>query len=806
MKEGSKLKQRGKNDPANMDSCYNEKLSLNQNGGASEWDFDWDNNAASMLADKKYWPFWALLVFAINVAVIGHFINISTSADAVPPLTSYVSTSGEVIISEAKIHDGEKIFHMRGLMGYGTILGDGSERGPDYSAEALHMTGDSMKEFYRDRKGLETHEVEARVIQELHTNTFDEQKNVVVMNEAMIYAWKKVQKYYIRVYTEPDFVDLYPVERFQNVKHADDLAAFYFWMGWTCVTNRPGEDYSYTHNWPYDPSVGNTPTPEVMIWSLAAVLVLFVGIMVTLFVYGQFPEVEDEPQAPITTQDLECGIVRPTQHATFKFFILAMLAFVIQTLSGVACAIDFVRPGGFSACKYIPFTVFRSFHTVFQIYWFFVAWVGATIFFLPRFSAPPPGQKFLIELLFGGCLVVAIGGLIGIPLAQAGVIEGSTAYWFGTQGWEYMELGRFWQDILLAGFVLWIFILYRGVKPFLTKERMWSPPAWLFYGSMVMVAFLFFSLKVTPDKHFIIADFWRWMVVHMWVEVTFEVFTTVIVSFLLTEMGLVSRAQSERATYISVMLFFITATVGVGHNFYWIAKPTSVIAFGSAFSTTQVLPLMLLTLDAWKVMQQKHRAVFLRGAGKQKFVMEEVFLFICAINWWNIFGAGVLGSFVNMPIVNYYLHSTYITGCHAHGAMFGVKGNVALAAMLFCAQHLIPEKDWPTQLVKTAFWCLNGGMVMMMFMDLFPTGLYQIYIVIKYGFWYARGPEILHGPVFQFLAQCRAFGGHVFVWGGLLPLTFLVCSRWTKLSPVSDPKLMGEDVYRSSWQPKIKAN
>jgi nitric oxide reductase subunit B len=515
-------------------------------------------------------------------------------------------------------------------------------------------------------------------------------------------------------------------------------------------------------------------------------------------VYGQAKGEPVQAAQSLTTQDLESGVVRPTQRATYKFFVLAMLAFAIQTFAGIACAIDFVRPLGFSFCSVIPFSVFRSYHTVFQIYWFFVAWVGTTVFFLPRISPAPVLQGFLIELLFAGCAVVAAGGVVGIPLGQMGILKGEAAYYFGSQGWEFMELGRFFQDLLLAGFVLWIIIMARGVFPYLTWKNVWSPPAWLFYGSMVMVAFLFFSFKVTPRTNFIISDFWRWMVVHMWVEVTFEIFTTVVVAFLYTEMGLVSAKQAESATYIAVMLFFLTATIGVGHNFYWIAKPTGVIALGSTFSTTQVLPLILLTLDAWKKTQERARAEAQQQEGTQKYVMREVWLFLLGVNFWNVWGAGVLGSFINLPIVNYFEHSTYLTGNHAHAAMFGVKGNVALAGMLFCVQHVVATEYWSPKLVRVSFWCLNGGIALMMFLTLFPSGLYQMFMNLKYGLWYARSQEIRDGAIFQAVLKGRAVGGHVFVWGGLLPLVYFVVEGVGHRKPTT-PGTETEKKYRSAW-------
>ncbi|MCZ7679911.1 MAG: cbb3-type cytochrome c oxidase subunit I [Sandaracinaceae bacterium] len=279
------------------------------------------------------------------------------------------------------------------------------------------------------------------------------------------------------------------------------------------------------------------------------------------------------------------------------------------------------------------------------------------------------------------------------------------------------------------------------MRPWLSRKNVWSVPAWLLYGSGIMVAFLFFGLLVTPKANFAISDYWRWMVVHMWVEATFEVFTAVVVVYMLVQMGLVRRAMAERVIFLSVMLFLVTALVGISHNFYWIAKPTSIIALGSVFSTLQVLPLLLLTLDAWRTRLELRRAEGLLAAGTQSTVMSGVWLFILAVNFWNIFGAGVFGSLINLPIVNYFEHSTYLTGNHAHAAMFGVKGNVAIAGMLFCCQHLFRRSAWNARLIRAVFWSLQIGLVLMMFLDLFPVGLYQLTMVLERGLWYARSPR-----------------------------------------------------------------
>ncbi len=759
---------------------------------------------AAILLNKKYWLTHFLIVTVISVAGL-IYLGRATYTGA-PPRVDFTSPSGKTVISKELIKRGEEVFHLRGLMSYGSFWGDGAERGPDFTADALHRTVVSMRAFYEsqlnDPSQYDKDAVSARVRREVHTNTWDSDAGVIALNTAQIKAFEDLIVHYTKMFSDPEYPEFFQSDYITDPQDIRALTAFFFWGGWVSAANRPGEVYSYTHNWPYDPDAGNGPTSATYIWSVVSILGLFLGIGVVLYVYGQMKALNSNPfdgdgETSLTTHDLENGRVRPTQKATYKFFALAMILFGLQVLAGIISAFDFVRPFGIFLGDIIPFTVARSYHTLFQIFWFFMCWVGYTIFFLPRLSRVPPRQKFLINLLFTLCIVVGIGALVGIYLGQTGIITGDLAYWLGSQGWEFMELGRLFQIILLAAFAIWILIIYRGVKPWLTRKNMWSVPAWLLYGSGVMVFFLFFGLFVSPETNFAIADYWRWMVVHMWVEVTFEVFTTVIVAYMLVQMGLITRIMAERVIFLAVMLFFITATIGISHNFYWIAKPTGIIALGSVFSTLQVLPLLLLTLDAWRMRQEGGRARENRLQGKQTVVMEGVWLFILAVNFWNVFGAGVFGSLINLPIVNYFEHSTYLTGNHAHAAMFGVKGNIALAGLLFCCQHLFKKSSWNPKLVRTAFWSLNIGIAMMMFLDLFPVGIYQLVIVLQEGFWYARSQEVVQGAVFQTLTYFRSLGGAVFVIGGVAPLIWFVLSRGRRI--VAEVKEGEGADYEKDW-------
>ena len=792
-----------------------------------------DSNLAMWLLNKKNWFTHFLIVAIISIAGLV-YLGRETYVGA-PPLANFVTSNGQVLMTTEQLARGKEIFHLRGLMLYGSFWGDGAERGPDFTADAMHRIGASMRSYYEEETkrrtgaesltGYEKDAIAQRVLREMHNNTYNAEAGTIVLNDAQVFAFDELLQHYTRMFTDPTYPDrMDPINQVSGEQNLRDLTTFFYWGGWVSAANRPGEEYSYTHNWPYEPEVGNVPTTATFIWTFISIFALWIGISVVLYVYGQMKEQpvdvfsqEGANGHSLTTSDLENGYVRETQRSTYKFFALAMIVFGLQVLGGVVSAWDFIRPFGINLNELLPFTVSRSYHAILQIYWFFMCWVGYTIFFLPRLTKVPKGQKFLINLLFFLSCVVAVGAVGGIYAGQRGWIDDTMSYWFGSQGWEFIELGRFFQWVLLLGFSLWIYIIYRGVKPWISVKNVWSVPAWLLWGSGVMVLFLFFSVLMTPDSNFAISDYWRWMTVHMWVEVTFEVFTTVIVAYLLVQMGLVTRMMAERVIFLAVMLFFVTAINGISHNFYWIAKPTGIIAVGSVFSTLQVLPLLLLTLDAWQMRQEGGRANEFRVQGKQVVVMEGVWLFILGVNFWNIFGAGVFGSLITLPLVNYYEHATYMTGNHAHAAMFGVKGNVALAGMLFCLQHLFQRSAWSEKLVRMVFWSLNIGIALMMFLDLFPVGLYQIYVVLTKGLWYARSNEVVMGPVFATLTYMRSIGGAVFIFGGLLPLIYFVLSRAGRMRDEVDVSTDEWAVYHKEYgqesgkewaaqeEPKVKA-
>ncbi|HEY0749649.1 MAG TPA: cbb3-type cytochrome c oxidase subunit I, partial [Chitinophagaceae bacterium] len=502
------------------------------------------------------------------------------------------------------------------------------------------------------------------------------------------------------------------------------MTAFFFWGSWVCGVERPGEHYSYTHNWPYDPSAGNTPSAAIILWSIIGSLGLIFGLGIVLYYHGKLEKLDDnvytnKAEPFMTRGDIQKFQPDAVQRSTYKFFYVAIILFAIQVLAGILTVHDFVgliNFFGFNISEPLPITVTRSWHVQLSILWISACWIGAS-FFMMSFISPTQSKKqvTLINTIFWLTVMLVAGSFTGMLLGPRG-LAGKYWHWLGHQGWEYVELGKLWQVILGVVFIIWAVTIYRGIKPVMKIKQPWALPNWLVYTTFSIILLLVSGFIATPKTNFVIADFWRWMVVHMWAEAFFEVFTTVLIGYFMVVMGLVSKQAVIRVIYLATLLFLGSGLLGISHNFYWNAKPVFTMALGSVFSTLQVIPLVLLTLEAWRF--SKLPRILENGNGgngnfTKRFGFSEVFLFLVAVNFWNFFGAGVLGFIINLPIANYYEHGTYLTVNHGHAALMGVYGNLALATVLFCCQLLFKADWWRPRVIKTAFWSINIGLLLM---------------------------------------------------------------------------------------------
>lgn len=749
-----------------------------------------------LVMDRRNWWLPLAIVLAVGVGSM-IYVGTRTYRDA-PPIPDFVAEAGEIVVPAAAITRGQIVFLKYGLMNHGSMFGDGAGRGPDFTADALHAMARALRDYHASREGVDAATAQARTQAEIRHNRHDVASNRVTLGEAQAYAFRELERRYAAMFRGEGAEAFHPAGYITDAGELADLAAFFFWGGWVCGAARPGQDYSYTHNWPYDELAGNRPSAPILLWSVAAALGLIAVLGLVLFLYGRYGSLAGWRQAGdearlATLARIEAFEPTPLQRATYKFFVAAALLFVLQIVAGVLTIHDFLRFThvlGVDLAEALPITIVRAWHLQLALMWISACWVGASIFVLSTARREvPKGLSGEVNLLFGLFLVWVAGSLIGIALGSKGLLG---EHWnlLGNQGWEFVEMGRLWQGVLFAVFALWLRIVWRLARGVWREGDAWTLPKWLLYAVACVLLLFLSGFVARPETNFVVADFWRWAVIHMWVEAFFEVFTTALLAYFMVLMGFVSHAAASRIVYLATLLFLGSGLLGISHNFYWNAKPVATLAIGSIFSTLQVVPLILLTLEAWQFRNAPQRALERAGGhegDRPAFGQAEAFLFLLGVNFWNFLGAGVFGFIINLPIVNYYEHGTYLTVNHGHAALMGVYGNLAIAAILFCSRYLLVAERWDARLLRRAFWSLNLGLMLMVAIDLFPVGIAQLDDVLAHGLWHARSQAFVQGSLFQSLTWARIIGGALFVLGGVLPMAWFMASRWRDLrSPVPE--------------------
>ncbi|GAX62860.1 qNor nitric-oxide reductase [Candidatus Scalindua japonica] len=744
-------------------------------------------------------------------------MGFSTYKDA-PPKPDYISPEGVEIVQKSAVERGQLVFQKYALMEYGSMFGDGAARGPDFTAEALHRIAVDMNNYYgrqvtdgnlSELSQIEKDGISVQVRRELKENRYDMERNIVVLTEGYAYAAEQLVDYYRLKFKGNHKEAFKPAGYITDDSELNDLSAFFFWGAWVCAAERPGGESSYTHNWPFDEYAGNVPTPSVILWSVIGMLFLIFGLGAVLCTYSYYSKASQlqVKENPVNNKSVEASIPTATQRAAYKFFVVAVALLFIQIVAGVLTIHDFVGFTtffGYNISEFLQITITRSWHVQLSILWIATCWIAGSIFLLPGIHRQEPNrQVLLINVLFGLLVSVVVGMLVGCFLGPKNLL-GDNWRLFGNQGWEFVELGKVWQIVLFAALIMWAVIIYRGVKPALKGQSAFSLPYWILY-SVVAITILFLSSFVGgKNTNFVIADFWRWCVIHMWAECFFEVFTTIVIACYMVFMGLVSRQGATRVIYLATLLFLGSGLLGISHNFYWNAKPAALMAIGSVFSTLQVIPLVLLTLEVWKFVRipgysiRRSEDSAVTGSS---FGFSEAFLFLIAVNFWNFFGAGVFGLIINLPIINYYEHGTYLTVNHGHAALMGVYGNLSIAAVLFCSRHVITSRRWNVRLLRSTFWAINVGLLLMVLMDTFPAGVLQFRSVVENGYWVARSQEFILGGAFQVLTWMRAVGGVLF-FAGVIPLLYFMVSRLNSLKAAATTQKSEEPVLITEELPE----
>ncbi len=722
---------------------------------------------------------WVLLAVAIVTFAMLAWTTVLTYRQAPPQPDSFVGPNGAVLLTKAEIFRGKEGFQRAGLMDYGSIYGMGSYFGEDYTASGLVKLATltekniAVAEYGKPPAALNAeHRMGVRAAMQAQLQGVDLTKQETPVPAALAAAMAKLREQITGQLLRHDFVKGYTKAYSLDATAARDTAGFLIYSSLTTVARRPGSTASWTQNWPFEPMVGNTPTTATFIWTWISFCFTFFLFGAVIYVYQRYlSEHDNGPMDPVLAK---FRALTPSQRKVGKYFLVVAAVFLLQILVGALMAHYYTERTAFYGIpidKYLPFSFLRAVHIQSPIVWIGLSWIGGALFLAPAIAGrEAKGQGFLVDVLFYVTVAIVVGALAGNYFGLMGVIQEGW-FWFGNQGLSYIELGRAWQIGFFAGLVIWSLLVFRALWP--TRDRLWKATRefWtgrirlehLIWASTTNIALLY-AFGMIPltgiEKSFTITDFWRWWVVHLWVEQSFEFFAAAISAYLLMAVGLVSRRLAERAVYLELILIFLGGVLGTGHHLYWAGGPGMWVPLGSMFSFIEVLPLVLLIMEA---IQQRQ---LIKGHADFKYGL--AYTYIIGSAFWNFVGAGVFGGgTLNAPLVNYYEHGTFLTLNHAHTALFGAFGLLGIGLVYFCLRYLAGDRaPFDERIGRWAFWLYNGGLVMWIVMNFFPIGWPQLAAVYEHGFAYAR--SLAFYDTTTFWQWMRFPGDVVFALGALL--------------------------------------
>lgn len=722
----------------------------------------------------QYRRLWAALAFVIagSFAILGG-VGYKALTNA-PPIPSRVTVEGgELLLDHAAIQAGQGVWQSLGGQQIGSIFGHGAYVAPDWTADWLHREAEFILAEWAADLGAgsfaallpeQQAALKERLVRQFRTNTYDAATDTLTVAAVRARAFESLSSYYGDVFSKgrPEYA--IPEGALKDAAKARQMGAFFWWTSWVASTNRPGQTVSYTQNWPHEPLAGNTPTGSAVVWSVISFVLLLAGIGGMVWYFAS--QVRDAHPQDIPAGDPLLGL-NPTasQLATVKYFFVVAALFVVQVGFGAVAAHYGVEGSGlygFPLDQVLPYSIARTWHTQLGLFWIATSWLATGLYIAPAVGgAEPKGQRLGVNLLFGALLVVVLGSLSGEWLGIKQML-GNAWFWLGSQGLEYVDLGRLWQILLFAGLVFWLFLMWRSLRPALQKQTPERSLLLLFLiASIAIPLFYAAGLMYGQQSHIVTIEYWRWWVVHLWVEGFFEVFATVVIAFLFTRLKLLSIGTATRAVLFSTVIFLSGGIIGTFHHLYFAGMPNSVLALGAVFSAMEVVPLILIGFEAWENIRLARAREWLRA------YRWPIYFFV-AVAFWNFVGAGLFGFLINPPIALYFMQGLNTTPVHGHTALFGVYGMLGIGLMLFCLRALQPGRTWKEGPVKFSFWTINIGLSLMVLLSLLPIGLMQTWAAVEYGTWYARSAEFLQTGGMNTLRWLRLIGDTIFAAGALV--------------------------------------
>ncbi len=717
---------------------------------------------------RRYWIAFCT-VFFLSFAVLG-WTGVRIYQEAPPIPERVVTTEGTEVLAPGTISTGQNVWQAMGGMELGSIWGHGSYVAPDWTADYLHREAVFILDEWAQKEHGQTYAqlsaehqgaLQRRLEQMIRANRFDEKTQTLTIEPVRARAFAFNAAHYADVFEKGRSAYAIPAGALSDTAKQHQFAAFVFWSSWAAVTNRPGETISYTSNWPHETLVGNRPTGDSVVWTGVSIIVLLAGIGAMALWYAS--QKRELPPDDIPKDDPLLGSrATPSQRAVVKYFWTVTALVLVQVLMGVITAHYGVEGSGFYGVpldRYVPYVLSRTWHLQLGIFWIATAWLATGLYIGPAVGIEPRFQRLGVNVLFGALLLVVVGSMTGQWLSVNHRLSGDSWFYFGHSGYEYIDLGRIWQIALLIGLGLWLLLMLRSILPALRKKDDQKPILTLFLVSATAIA-AFYGAALGYGQHtnLAVAEYWRWWVVHLWVEGFFEVFATVVIAFLFARLRLVSLKTAGASTVLAATIFLSGGIIGTLHHLYFSGTPTFVVALGSVFSALEVVPLLFVGYEAWHNLElSKARAWVVKYRWP-------IYFFV-AVAFWNLVGAGLFGFMINPPVALYYMQGLNTTPVHGHAALFGVYGMLGIGLMLFCFRALEPNHVWKEGSLKLSFWAINAGLMAMVLLSLLPVGLMQTWASVEHGYWYARSAEFLQTDIMQTLRWLRAIGDTVFAVG-----------------------------------------
>lgn len=742
------------------------------------------------MTHRKLWTAFFLVV-GISFAVLLFYGN--QIYQKAPPIPEKVlDESGNVLFTGNNIREGQNVWQSMGGQEVGTVWGHGAYVAPDWTADYLHReaqyllnkwSGGNFESKSSEEKAL----LEKRLQNFLRRNTYDDRSRTLTLSAERIEAFEHNKQHYTSLFMDDPALDALrsayaiPKNAIRDDKRMERMVQFFFWASWACVTERPGENITYTHNWPNDAQIGNVPTGDLIIWTGFSIIMLLIGIGILVFVQARSQQ--EEVLKPVKDPLMNLAIT-PSMRATKKYFWVVNILILVQVMLGILTAHYGVEGDslyGINIAGFLPYSITRTWHVQIAIFWIASAWLATGLYIAPSLSGKDPKfQKLGVNILFIALLIVVAGSLAGQwfgVMQRMGLVEN---FWFGHQGYEYVDLGRFWQLLLVLGLFLWFTLMIRPIIPIISKGTNERGLLILFLISCFAIA-LFYAAGLMWGRttNLAIAEYWRWWVVHLWVEGFFEVFATVVAAFLFTRMGLLRIGSATNNVLFSTIIFLSGGILGTFHHLYFTGTPTAVMALGATFSALEVIPLVLIGFEAFHNYRMSKSTAWLAD-------YKWPIYFLLSVAFWNFLGAGIFGFIINPPIALYYMQGLNTTPVHGHAALFGVYGMLGIGLMLFVLRGMYRKQVWNDKVIRFTFWTLNIGLLLMVVVSLLPVGLMQTFASVNHGMWYARSAEFMQQPVVNLFKWSRIIGDTIFGIGSISLFLFVYQLTTRKEKPPVD--------------------